>query len=153
MLSARLVRAIEDRAEDLTREVLADLTANPRTPAYHALSPAELHRRVYDVYHNLGRWLGHGSEEPVATSYGALGRTRCAEGVPLSEVVLALVLTKDHLWAYILRAGLVESAVDLYQEEALTLMLGHFFDRAIYHTVRGYEEELSAVRRQRAPGA
>jgi hypothetical protein len=139
MLSSRLVRAIEEHAEELTRGVLADLSSNPRTPAYHSLPRTELHRRIYDVYHNLGRWLGDKSEGPVAATYATLGRTRREERVPLSEVVQALILTKDHLWDYILRAGLVESPLDLYQEEELTLMLGHFFDRALYHTVRGYE--------------
>lgn len=139
MLSIRLIRTIEDHAEELTRGVLRDLGGNPRTPAYHHLSESELHRRIYDVYRNLGSWLGDKTEDRVEATYASLGRTRRAEGVPLSEVVYALVLTKDHLGDYIRSAGLVESAVELYQEEELTLLVGHFFDRAIYYTVRGYE--------------
>jgi hypothetical protein len=139
MLSARLVRMIQDHAEDLTREVLRDLQSNPRTPAYHTLPPDELRRRIYDVYHNFGRWLGDKTETPVEATYGALGRTRRAEGVPLSEVVYALILVKQHLRSYVLSAGLVGSAVDLYQEEELSLLTERFFDRAVYYAVRGYE--------------
>ena len=139
MLSARLVRMIEEHAEDLTRELLDDLAANPLTPAYHSFSRAELHRRVYDVYRHLGRWLGEASEEALAAAYEDLGRERRHEGIPLSQVVQALIRTKDHLWNYIFSAGLASSAVDLYQEEDLALRLARFFDRAIYHTVRGYE--------------
>jgi hypothetical protein len=141
VLSARLIRVIEDHAEELTRGVLRDLASNPRTTAYHRLPPDELHRRVYDVYRNLGRWLGDKTEEHVESTYGGLGRRRFGEGVPLSEVVYALILTKEHLREYIRAVGLVDSAVDLYLEEELHLLIGHFFDNALYHTVRGYEAE------------
>jgi hypothetical protein len=139
MLAARLVRAIEDHAEDLTRGVLDDLATNPRTPAYHTFSRAELHGRVYEVYRNLGRWLDDDSGEVVDTVYRALGRERRAEGIPLEDVVYALILTRQHLRHYVLRSGLVASIVDLYQEEDLNLRLDHFFDRAIYSAVKGYQ--------------
>jgi hypothetical protein len=140
MLAARLVRRIEEHAEELTREVLRDLATNPRTPAYHRLSPQELHDRVYDVYRHLGRTLGEESDEAIAAAYGALGRRRLGEGVPLHEVVYALILTKYHLRGYIGSSGIVDSAVDLYQEEELHIRVGRFFDKAIYFTVKGYEE-------------
>jgi hypothetical protein len=52
-------------------------------------------------------------------------------------------LTKYHLRDYIRSAGLVDSAVELYQEQELHRLLGHFFDKAIYYTVRAYEREAS----------
>lgn len=139
MLSVRLVRMIEDHAEELTRGVLDDLQSNPRTPSYHRLDREELHRRVYDVYRNLGRWLGEMSEEAIGASYGELGRKRHSEGIPLSEVVYALILIKYHLRDYIRTSGLIDSAVDLYQEQELHRLVGRFFDKATYHTVRGHE--------------
>jgi hypothetical protein len=48
-------------------------------------------------------------------------------------------LTKYHLRDYILAAGLVDSAVELHQEQELHHVLGQFFDKAIYYTVRAYE--------------
>jgi hypothetical protein len=141
VLSARLVKVIEEHAEELTRGVLTDVAANARTPHYHDLPADELHRRVYDVYHDLGRWLSDKTEGQVETTFGGLGRTRYREGVPLSEVVYALILGKDHLREYIRAVGLVDSAVELYLEEELHLMIGHFYDKAIYHTVKGYEAE------------
>ena len=56
---------------------------------------------------------------------------------------------------YIRAAGLVDSAVELHQEQELHHMLGQFFDRAIYYTVRAYEhaaahkEGTGAVKRAR----
>lgn len=141
MLSARLVRRIEEHAEELTREVLADLSANARTPAYHKLSHDELHRRVYDVYRNLGRWLGEETDDTVQQTYQELGARRWREHVPLHEVVYALILSKHHLRDYIRSSGVVDSAVDLYQEEDLHIRLGRFFDKALYFTVKGYAGE------------
>jgi len=150
MLSARLVQMIQDHAEELTRGVINDLQSNRRTPAYHRLSREELQHRTYNVYRNLGHWLGHKTDEAIEASYCELAKKRLAEGIPLSEVVYALILTKDHLREYIRGAGLVDSAVELYQEQELRRLVGHFFDKAIYYTVRGYEREVDFLHAKRA---
>lgn len=147
MLSARLVHMIEDHAEELFRGLLDDLQSNPRTPSYHDLNREELRARLYDLYRHLGRWLSDATEDHVETVYGELGRKRHAEGIPLSEVVFALTLAKYHLRDFIRTRGLVDSAVELYQEQELHRLVGRFFDRAVYHTVRGYEHELRAQRK------
>jgi len=139
MLSVRLVRLIEDHAEERTCGLLDDLATNARTPAYHKISRVELHHRTYDVYRNLGQWLGHTTDESIEATYRELGKRRFAEGVRLSEVVYALTLAKYHLREFIRMRGLVDSAVELYQEQELQRLVGRFFDRAIYYTIRGYE--------------
>jgi hypothetical protein len=139
MLSARLVQIIEDHADELTRGAIHDLQTNPRTPTYHRLPREELHNRVYEVYRNLGNWLGREADEAIETKYQELGKKRAEEGVPPSEVVYALILTKYHLRDYIRSAGLVDSAVELYQQGELLRLVSQFFDRAIYYTMRGYE--------------
>jgi hypothetical protein len=139
MLSAYLVRMIENHAEELTRELLNDLMANARTPSYHRLSADELHRRTYDLYHNLGQWLADKSESAIEAMYVQLGSTRSAEGVPASELIYALVLAKEHLRNFVRRVGVVYSALELHREVELNLMIGHFFDRAMYYAIRGHE--------------
>jgi hypothetical protein len=139
MFSVRLVRLIEDHAEELTHGLLDDLAANARTPAYHRIPRDELHHRVYDVYRNLGEWLAHTTDESVEAIYSELGKRRHGEEVPLSEVVCALTLAKYHLREFIRMRGLIDSAVELYQEQEFQRLVGRFFDRAIYYTVRGYE--------------
>lgn len=141
MISARLVAMIEDHADPLTAGVLGTLQRHPRTSGYHQLAPSELHARAYDVYHNLSKWVTRGSESEVACSYAELGRRRRREGIPLDQVVFALILTKDHLLNYVKTSGLSDSALDLYQELELIRILGQFFDRAIYHAVQGYEQD------------
>jgi len=140
MISTRLVAMIEDHAEQLTSGLVRSLEQHPRTGGYHTLPRSELHDRAYDVYHNLSKWVTRGSESEVEASYADLGRRRRQEGIPLDQVVFALLLTKDHLLEYIRTSGLSDSALDLYQELELLRVVGQFFDRAIYHAVRGYEQ-------------
>jgi hypothetical protein len=139
MLSDRLVRMIELHADELTRALDEDLQSNPRTASYHTLSKEALHRRTYRVYKDLGLWLNSKADEDIETNFTQLGDEREAEGIPLSDVVYALTLTKYHLRDYIRVAGLVDSAIGLYQTLELQRLLGQFFDKAIYYTVRAYE--------------
>ncbi len=141
MLSPRLVKMIEDHAEELTASLVNDLQSNTRTPHYHSLTREELHHRTYDVYRNLGQWLSHETEATIESSYAHLAKRRFAEGIPLSEVVYALILTKEHLREYVRFSGLIDSAVELHSERELHRLIGQFFDRAIYYTVKGYEHE------------
>ncbi len=140
MLSARLIQMIEDHAEELTTDVIDDLRSNKLTTHYHRLSDHELRERAYDVYRHLGHWIHHEAEGAIENTFSALGQLRYAEGVPVSEMVWALTLTKYHLRDYIHHAGLVDSAVQLYQEQELWRLVGHFFDKAIFYTVRGHEQ-------------
>ena len=89
------------------------------------------------------------------TSTEQMGRTRFREGVPVSELVYALVVTKHHLRRYIRDHGLVDFAGDrvvpdellpleLHSIQELNYQVGEFFDRALYHLARGYEMEASA---------
>jgi len=155
MLSDRLIRMIEHHADELTRALVEDLRSNPRTATYHKLSREALHDRTYHVYKDLGLWLNSKADGDIEASYTELGRVRESEGIPISEVVCALTLTKYHLRDYIRAAGLVDSAMDLYQALEFQRQLGQFFDKAIYYTVRAYErsanfqEVAGAVKRTR----
>jgi hypothetical protein len=130
---------IEQHAEELTRALVEDLQSNARTASYSRLSRETIHNRTYHVYKDLGAWLSSKAEEDIEANYTELGKEREAEGIPLNEVVYALTLTKYHLRHYIRASGLIDSAVDLYQALELQRMLGQFFDKAIYYTVRAYE--------------
>jgi hypothetical protein len=139
VISMKLVSMIEDHADQLTDGLVGYLQRHPRTGGYHKLARSELHNRAYDVYRNLGRWVAGKSESEIESGYLDLGERRFREGIPLSQVVFALVLTKDHLLNYVKMSGLSDSALDLYQEMELIRLVGQFFDKAIYHTVHGYE--------------
>jgi hypothetical protein len=157
MLGARLLLLIQSHAGALTRETLQDLTTNDRTPSFRRLRPAELESRVALLFNNLARWIGDPSDAAVRNEYEDMGRTRFREGVPVSELVYAIILTKKHLRRYIREHGLVDFAgdrltpdellpVELHSIQELNYQVGEFFDRALYYLARGYEEEAGVVR-------
>ena len=152
MLSARLIELIQSHAESLTRDVLKDYATNPRTRHWSVVPGAELEQRVIGTYRNLGNWIGDPREEVVQAEYEEWGRKRFRNGIPLSEVVFAVILLKNHLRKYIREHGLVEHSRDrqaaqeilpvhLYGIQELNYLVGDFFDKALYYLVRGYEME------------
>lgn len=135
-----LMSQIETHAEELTGRVIQAIRTNPRTQFLRGLSEDELKKAIFNLFRNLGRWLSEKREDEIEAIYGEIGQRRCTEGVPLNELIYALILVKQHLWDYIEKHVMPTSEGNLYQEELLGSMMGKFFDRAVYHTVRGYEE-------------
>jgi hypothetical protein len=138
MLVARLVTLIEDHADQLAASVARTLREDPRTSEYRRFSDQQLVARARDVYANLGRWLEETPETEIEKEYVALGRAHRKEGVALSQVVMALLLTRRGLWQYVEGQG-ADSALELRQQLDLEILVVRFFDRAIFHTIRGYE--------------
>jgi hypothetical protein len=150
MISSKLIELIEIHAPRLTADVLADLRSNPRTPGFHAMPPEELEPRVFALIHDLGKWIGDVRGGEVRLEFEDWGRRRHRQGIPLSEIVYALIVLKKHLRHYIQEHGLIDAAfprmegdtvlpLHLHSLQSLNAMVGDFFDEAFYHLARGYE--------------
>lgn len=146
MLSDSLIRIIEGHAEELTRSKVKKLQSSPRTQSYHKLSYDELYQRVYAVYHDLGGWLEEKADHAIQAWYNELGEKRFNEGIPLVEVLWALVLTKYQLRDDIRASWLANSAMELYRRQELERLIGQFFDRAVCYAAEGYQHEASLCR-------
>jgi hypothetical protein len=155
MLGARLLLLIQSHAGALTRDVVQDLRTNPRTPTFRRLNTGDIETRVSALFENLGKWIGEADENAVRLEYEEMGRARFREGVPVSELVYALLITKHHLRGYIREHGLVDFVGDriasqellpleLHSIQELNYRVGEFFDQALYHLARGYESEAAA---------
>jgi hypothetical protein len=140
MMYGKLVALIEEHADELTGRMVAQVRQDDRTAAYSRFDDDELGERARMVYANLGRWLGEASEAQVEEEYFRIGRVRCTEEIPLSQVVMALLLTRRNLWHFVELQGW-DTIFDLRQQLDLELQVVRFFDRAIHHAVRGYETE------------
>jgi hypothetical protein len=154
MLAGRLIELIETHADALTRDALKDIATNPRTRSVQKVPRDELEARVFATYRNLGRFMGDRSDRVVQADYEAWGARRYRQGIPLSEIIYALILIKHHLRRFVRDHGLVEFSgdrvvgadlvgVQLHGIQELNYMVGEFFDRAMYHLARGYEAEAS----------
>ena len=150
MIAAKLIELIEIHSSGLTRVVTADLTTNERTKGFRSAPAADLEQRIGEILHHLGDWIGAPKSEKVNAEFGEWGGRRFGEGIPLSELVYAMVILKRHLHRYIQDNGLVDAAFPRVEAEYVLPMHLHslqdlnqqvtaFFDEALYALTRGYE--------------
>ena len=150
MLANRLIQLIENHSDSLTQQVLQDVLANEMTTSFRRVPKGELKPRIAALYQNLGKWIGNPNQDDIRQEYEDWGRTRFRQGIPFSEIVYVLILTKKLLRTFIREHGLVRFSgdrvmtdellpVELYSIQELNYLVGDFFDRALYHLVRGYE--------------
>jgi hypothetical protein len=155
MLGTRMLLLIQAHAAALTHDVVHDLRTNELTPTFRRLNLGDVERRVSALFYNLGKWIGDADEHAVHSEYEDMGRTHFRQGVPISELVYALLISKHHLRRYIREHGLVDFAgdrilpqellpVELHSIQELNYQVGEFFDRALYHLARGYEHEAAS---------
>jgi hypothetical protein len=139
MLLPRLMDLIEHHADELVDQALADLSTNPRTPSFRGKDKESTRERMHDVVRNLSSWLATQDEARIEGTFGEYGRRRRLDGTPLEEIVYAMIIAKERLWSFVERNDVTDSPLELDQERELIESIGRFFDRAMYHTVRGYQ--------------
>lgn len=139
MLLPRLIELIESHADDLTQQVLKDIATDPRLHALRDREDEVLRKKIHEMFRDLGRWLHAHDEAQLEAVFGEYGRRRRVDGTGLDELVLAVLLAKNHLWNFIERNDVTDQPLELAQEMHLIRDIGRFFDRAVYHIVRGYE--------------
>ena len=133
MSSSALIKVIEANAEAWTADAFKELLMNPRTPSFRGVPRDEVSARIGALHRNLAAWLAGREDDPVRAAYEDWGRRRFTQHVPLSEIVYAIMMAKEHLHRRVREEGL---AGELREAEA---RIGEFFDRALYYLVRGYE--------------
>ena len=138
---SKLVELIQDHSEELSQRVLKDMLSRKETNSYNKLHRKEVYRRIYEVYSRLGSWLSKDTpKDDLEEHYTRLGKRRFNEGIPLEEVIMALLLIKRYLWLYLLETYLFKSTFEIYQSLEMNNRVVLFFDRAIYFSSIGYEK-------------
>ena len=143
MFSYRLVRLIESHADALAAGLEERVQGSLQVTHFRDISAHELRERVYEIYRHLGEWLLGKNELDIEHRYREIGARRAAQKVPLSEVVQAIVLTKENLWEFLKSEAVMDRAIEIMGELELLQMLEMFFDRAIYYAAVGYEDEVA----------
>jgi len=151
MLSHRFVRLIEDRSDALANGLLRKVEHSNRTSSFRKLPAEELTQRVYEIYRHLGEWLLEKSESDIEQHYTRIGARRAEQGVPLSELIWAITLTKENLWEFILEESYPDRPVEIYGKQELLQLLGQFFDHALYYAAVGYEWAAETARARNQP--
>lgn len=144
MLAYRLVRLIETHSDALAAGLLEKVQNSEMTRAYRHVAPEELKQRVYEIYRHLGDWLLGKSAFDIEQRYEEIGTRRVHQGVPISELIWVIILTKENLWEFLKKENVMERPVEVFGELEMMQLLDQFFDRAIYYASVGYERALSA---------
>jgi hypothetical protein len=150
MFSYRLVRLIESHADALAAGLEERALESAQIPHFKNVPAHELRERVYEIYRHLGEWLLGKNELDIEHRYREIGSRRAQQNVPLSEVIQAIVLTKENLWEFLKSEAVMDRAIEIMGELELLQMLEMFFDRAIYYAAVGYEEEIAYSREKGA---
>ena len=139
MIALRLVRLIEDHSDELVQELLAKFQTSPRTKDMTKVPVQELRERAYEILRNLGDWLLYKKESDIERRYRDIGARRAGQDVALSDYCWTIVLTKDHIWDFLQRQGMLRGPLEIYGELELVRLLDQFFDRAVCYATEGYE--------------
>ena len=143
MLAYRLVRLIETHSDALATGLLQRVQTSEFTRDYRKVPPEDLKQTVYEIYRHLGDWLMGKSEFDIELRYRDIGARRAEQGVPLSQLVWVIVLTKENLWNFLKREAAIERPTEIFGELEMLQLLDQFFDRAILYASIGYENELA----------
>jgi hypothetical protein len=151
VIAAKLVELIEIHSSRLTTDIVDDLFRDERTSGFRTVRRHDLEQRVYQLLHHLGNWIGDPRSEKTRTEFTDWGRRRFDQGIPLSELIAAVITIKRHLRRYISDNGLVVASfprvegdyvlpLQLHSLQELNAEVGRFFDEALYSLALGYEE-------------
>jgi hypothetical protein len=144
MLLYRLVRLIETHSQALATCLLKRVQESDRVHDFRNVPPEELKERVYEIYRHLGDWLLGKTEFDIETRYLEIGKRRAEQRVPLSQVAMVIVMTKENLWEFLKKETVMDRPVEVFGELEMLQMLEQFFDHAIYWTAVGYERAVAS---------
>src|SRR5271157_3644964 len=140
MLAYRLLRLVENHSEALAAGLFEKTQSSPLLPGYRNVPAGELEQRVYEIYRHLADWLLGKSELDVEKRYLEIGAKRARQGVPLSQLIWAIILTKKNLWDFLKWESAMERPPEVFGRLELLELLDQFFDRAIHYAAIGYEQ-------------
>lgn len=151
MLAYKLVRLIETHSGALVAGLLTKVRSSELTRSYQNVPSEDLKNRVGDIYSHLGEWLLGKSSFDIEQRYEEIGAQRVHQGVPVSELIWVIILTKENLWEFLQKESAPERPIEAFGELEMLQLLDQFFDRAIYYASVGYERALAAQESVRTP--
>ncbi len=135
-----LVQLIENNSDRLAETMLMKLQGCDKCEGFRHVPREEFRQRVYEIYDHLGEWLLDKKEADVARRYIEIGVTREKQGVLLSELMYAIIMTREHLWEFLKQEARIEKPKEVFGELEVMELLEQFFDRAMYYAAQGYEQ-------------
>lgn len=139
MIALRLVRLIESHSEELSENLLHKLERSSRAADLRKVPSQEIRERGREIYRNLSEWLLTKTSDDIERVYIALGRNRAEQGVTMSALCWAIIMTQENLWDFLELHGMREKPLEILGGFELVRLLDQFFDQAVYFATLGYE--------------
>lgn len=143
MLTGKLVKIIETRADDIAMTWYRDVRESQYLPTFRKLSEEQALSIATNVYRRLGYWLMPSSGEEARDVYERFGESMYFKGFLMEEVVMTLILIKRYLWLHLLEEGVMATRLEIYQALDLNNKVVLYFDRAIYFALAGFQDARS----------
>jgi hypothetical protein len=134
-----MVHLIESHAEELACGLMKKIERDAALVDLRRVPAEELKQHAHDLYGHLGEWLMTKSPFDLHSKYSSIGARWAAQGVPCSQILLAILAIKEYLSEFLRWEVLVDGPVQLSAELQLAQILDQFFDRAMYRAVRHCE--------------
>jgi hypothetical protein len=134
---------IERHSDELAAELMAKLETSSRTTDLRKVPVEELRRGIQEIFWHLEEWLLTKTSHDIEQRYFEIGGRCASQGVALSDFCWSIALTKEYIWEFLQRQGLMLSAIEIYGEMELLRLLDQFFDRALCFAAEGYEQYIS----------
>ncbi len=139
MIALRLVRLIESHSDQLAESLLRKLERSSRAAELRKVPGDEIRGRAYEIYRNFSDWLLTKTDDDIERVYESLGRRRAQQGVPMSSLCWAIMMTEENLWEFLEMEGMRERPLDILGSFELLRLMDQFFDQAVYFATVGYE--------------
>jgi hypothetical protein len=145
MLALKMVRLIEAHADALADRLVQRVRSSHHITIYKELPDVELKELATEVYRHLGSWLMEKPEAEVERFFSYKAIRRADQGTPLSDLVWALMITKENLFRYIQASMEAQHAYELFGELEIITAIDQFFDKAIFFVTLAYEKARGKV--------
>ena len=142
----KLISLCEQHAEKIAEQWYRALSENPRTTSFR-LMPKEgcLRHAIYYYRHVGDMYFADDCYKAVEHALDVNGfvEDHYARGIPLHEVIYALILMRRHVWLYAEMQVLVVNESDRIQSVDSINRVLLTFDYATYITARKYYEAMA----------
>lgn len=143
MVNSKLLRSIRENLEPMSRQWLEEVRASEYMITYKKLDDVDIKERGQLVLLNLAKWLEEGAnKDEIEEYFESVGKTRFKEGFPLTEVQLALYITKKILWSYIDWRDAISGSFSTDHAREILTLLSTYFDLGNFYVTRSYLNEL-----------
>src|SRR5947208_16826145 len=141
MRALKLVQRMKANSVPISENLVSKIRSSGKcSELLRRLTENEQRKYALEIYRDLTDWLARESESLVGQRYVELGFRRAGQGVPFSNMLWAVCITREYLWEYMQQECLIEEPVEFWGGVKLLHAVDRFFDEVLYFTLAGYEK-------------